>query len=110
MKDYVNFAVEKTTALLAIDSPTGYTRAAEDFVLAEFGALGYPASRTNKGGILIDLGGEDRDDALLLEAHADTLGGTALRGAAVHAFDYCAFIGLFAVTAAIDGDLGGYAV
>lgn len=75
MKDYVNFAVEKTTALLAIDSPTGYTRAAEDFVLAEFGALGYPASRTNKGGILIDLGGEDKDDALLLEAHADTLGG-----------------------------------
>ena len=75
MKDYVNFAIEKTTALLAIDSPTGYTGAAEDLVLAEFGALGYPASRTNKGGILIDLGGEDKDDALLLEAHADTLGG-----------------------------------
>ena len=75
MEHYVNFAVEKTMELLAIDSPTGYTRAAEDFVLREFSALGYSAQRTVKGGILIDLGGKNTDDALLLEAHADTLGG-----------------------------------
>lgn len=75
MENYVNFAVEKTVALLGIDSPTGYTREAEDFVLNEFAALGYEAKRTVKGGILIDLGGKDDDDALLLEAHADTLGG-----------------------------------
>ena len=75
MEHYVNFAVEKTMELLAIDSPTGYTRAAEDFVLREFSALGYSAQRTVKGGILIDLGGKNNDDALLLEAHADTLGG-----------------------------------
>ena len=75
MENYVNYAVEKTTALLAIDSPTGYTRAAEEFVQKEFEALGFSAVRTNKGGILIDLGGKNADDALLLEAHADTLGG-----------------------------------
>ena len=75
MEHYVNFAVEKTMELLAIDSPTGYTRAAEDFVLRESSALGYSAQRTVKGGILIDLGGKNADDALLLEAHADTLGG-----------------------------------
>ena len=75
MENYVNFAVEKTVALLAIDSPTGYTRAAEEFVKQEFEALGFSATRTNKGGILIDLGGGDESDALLLEAHADTLGG-----------------------------------
>lgn len=75
MEHYVNCAVDKTIELLAIDSPTGYTRAAEDFVLGEFSALGFSAVRTNKGGILIDLGGEDKTDALLLEAHADTLGG-----------------------------------
>ena len=75
MENYVNFAVEKTVALLAIDSPTGSTRAAEEFVKQEFEALGFSATRTNKGGILIDLGGEDESDALLLEAHADTLGG-----------------------------------
>ncbi len=75
MEHYVNYTVDKTIELLAIDSPTGYTRAAEDFVLGEFSALGFSAVRTNKGGILIDLGGEDKTDALLLEAHADTLGG-----------------------------------
>lgn len=75
MKNYVNFAVEKAVELLAIDSPTGYTRAAEEFVLKEFSALGFSAKRTVKGGILVDLGGKDDTDALLLEAHADTLGG-----------------------------------
>lgn len=75
MENYVNFALEKTVALLAIDSPTGYTKDAEEFVLREFAALGFSAERTVKGGILIDLGGKDADDALLLEAHADTLGG-----------------------------------
>ena len=75
MTEYVNFAVEKTVELLSIDSPTGYTKAAEDYVLREFAALGFEAKRTNKGGILVDLGGKDENDALLLEAHADTLGG-----------------------------------
>ncbi len=75
MESYVNFAVEKTMELLAIDSPTGYTAEAEAYVLREFSALGFDAKRTTKGGILIDLGGIDAEDALLLEAHADTLGG-----------------------------------
>ena len=75
MENYVDFAVQKAVELLAIDSPTGYTAEAEEFVLREFRALGFAAERTAKGGILIDLGGESADDALLLEAHADTLGG-----------------------------------
>ncbi len=75
MEDYVNFAVEKTVELLAIDSPTGYTDAAEEFVRGEFEKLGFSAKRTVKGGVLIDLGGADAEDALLLEAHTDTLGG-----------------------------------
>ena len=75
MESYVNFAVEKTLELLAIDSPTGYTAEAEAYVLKEFSALGFDAKRTTKGGILIDLGGTDAEDALLLEAHTDTLGG-----------------------------------
>jgi len=75
MESYVNYAVEKTMELLAIDSPTGYTAEAEEYVLKEFSALGFDAKRTTKGGILIDLGGSDTEDALLLEAHTDTLGG-----------------------------------
>lgn len=74
MTKYMEYAVEKAAALLAIDSPTGYTKDAEEFVLREFGALGFPVSHTAKGGILVDLGGREENDALLLEAHADTLG------------------------------------
>lgn len=39
-----------------------------------FSGLGYQAHLTGKGGVLIDLGGENDEDALLLEAHTDTLG------------------------------------
>ena len=73
-REYANYATEQAVALLAIDSPSGYTKAAAEWVRAEFEALGFAARITTKGGVLIDLGGEDAQDALLLEAHADTLG------------------------------------
>ena len=72
---YMEYAVEYACALLAIDSPTGYTKEAADYVLDAFEKLGIPARRTVKGGILADLGGQDDRDALFLEAHIDTLGG-----------------------------------
>lgn len=73
-KKYTDFAVEKTLELLAIPSPTGYTKEAADYVQKAFSELGYKAVITQKGGVLIDLGGEDEKDALMLEAHGDTLG------------------------------------
>lgn len=73
-KSYANYAVEKAVALLAIDSPSGFTEKAAAWVQEAFQALGFSAKRTVKGGVLADLGGEDADDALLLEAHTDTLG------------------------------------
>ena len=69
------FAVEQAVKLLGIDSPTGYTKKAQEFVFEAFKDLGYEVKKTNKGGVIIDLGGEDEQDALLLEAHMDTLGG-----------------------------------
>ena len=70
-----DFAVKKACEILAIDSPTGYTAAAAEWVKNEFAALGFESKITAKGGVLIDLGGNAENDALLLEAHADTLGG-----------------------------------
>lgn len=75
MERYTTYAVEKAVELLGIDSPTGFTKAASEWVKKEFESLGFAASITNKGGVLIDLGGTDEQDALLLEAHTDTLGG-----------------------------------
>lgn len=72
---YALYSVEQTQRLLAIDSPSGFTAAAADWVLHAFSALGYAAHLTCKGGVLVDLGGENTQDALMLEAHTDTLGG-----------------------------------
>ena len=72
---YANYAWEQTAALLAIDSPTGFTEKAAVWVRQQFDALGFDATITTKGGVLVDLGGEDAENGLLLAAHADTLGG-----------------------------------
>ena len=74
-KTYADFAWEQTDALLAIDSPSGYTAKAAQWVKEAFEALGFSAFITTKGGVIADLGGENADDGLLLAAHADTLGG-----------------------------------
>lgn len=73
-RKYADFAWEQTAALLAIDSPSGYTAAAAKWVQEAFAQLGFDAQLTVKGGVLVDLGGKDENDALFLEAHADTLG------------------------------------
>lgn len=72
---YAQLALENTVRLLGIDSPSGYTENAAKYVQAQFAQMRYDAKITRKGGVLIDLGGEDAQDALLLEAHTDTLGG-----------------------------------
>lgn len=75
MKSYVDYSVEETKKILAIDSPTGYTGNVADFVMEEYEKLGYCPVKTEKGGVLVDLGGEEAENAILLEAHIDTLGG-----------------------------------
>ncbi len=74
-REYALYAVDQTQKLLAVDSPSGFTAAAAQWVLNAFSSLGYDAHITCKGGVLVDLGGQDAQDALFLEAHADTLGG-----------------------------------
>ena len=74
-KRYAEYAWEQTVNLLAIDSPSGYTDKAAVWVKEAFEKLNFDAKVTTKGGVLVDLGGEDENDGLLLEAHADTLGG-----------------------------------
>ena len=71
---YAEYAWEKTETLLSIDSPSGYTAKAAAWVKEAFEKLGFIAALTAKGGVLVDLGGEDAADGLLLEAHVDTLG------------------------------------
>ena len=74
-KKYVDYILEVTKELLAIDSPTGYTENATKFICKEYEKLGYKPTLTTKGGVLVDLGGKEKENGLMLAAHTDTLGG-----------------------------------
>ncbi|MDD7731586.1 MAG: M42 family metallopeptidase [Ezakiella sp.] len=68
--DYIiNFGIE----LLKTPSPTGDTKKAVKFVKDELEKY-YPCEYTRKGALLCKIEGENKDDALLLSAHVDTLG------------------------------------
>ena len=73
-KEYADFSWEQAAALLGVDSPSGFTAKGAKWVMDAFAALGYAPVLTNKGGVLVDLGGVDAEDGLLLSAHCDTLG------------------------------------
>lgn len=61
--------------LLAIDSPSGYTRQAAEHVMGAYEAMGLHPEMTRKGGVMVCLNPEaPAEDGLLLEAHLDTLG------------------------------------
>ena len=74
MKKYVDYITDITCKLLAIDSPTGYTGNAAEFVMEEYRKLGYEPKMTVKGCVLVDIGGKNKDNGIVLAAHTDTLG------------------------------------
>ena len=71
---YADYAWEQASAVLAIDSPSGFTGKAVAWLKEQFEAMGFASSVTTKGGLMVDLGGEDKGDNLMLAAHGDTLG------------------------------------
>lgn len=70
-KEYVLDFAKK---LLSIDSPTGYTKKAIDFVEEEANRLGYQTKRNNKGNLWIYINGASNEKTIGLCAHCDTLG------------------------------------
>lgn len=68
--------MKRAVELLAIDSPTGYTWMAAEHVTDAFRIMGLDPEITRKGGVLVCLNPDaPEEDAVLLEAHVDTLGG-----------------------------------
>ncbi|MCH5352715.1 MAG: M42 family metallopeptidase [Acutalibacter sp.] len=70
------YTMEQVKRLCAIDSPSGFTERAADYLREELARLGYAPEKTRKGGVTVCLGGgaPERLDGLLLMAHVDTLG------------------------------------
>ena len=75
MKDYTDYILDQTKKLLDIDSPSGYTHEVISYVEDQLTSMGYKPTHTNKGGLMVALGGENKEDGLLLQAHVDTIGG-----------------------------------
>ena len=74
LKPYVDYIVEQAKALLAIDSPSGYGKDVSAYLLTAVDHLGFRGWKPRKGSVMADLGGHAKEDAVLLEAHCDTLG------------------------------------
>ena len=72
MSSYMDFITEQLYALTAVPSPTGFTKKAADYLLAELTSLGYTPKLSNKGNVSVTLGGSG--SPLVLAAHVDTLG------------------------------------
>lgn len=76
MHSDIEYIMDQAKAVLAIDSPSSYTRKAADYVMDEYRRLGFQPVLTVKGGVLVCLNPEaPADNGLLLMAHLDTLGG-----------------------------------
>ena len=71
-KASVDYTVEQLVNLCEIPSPSGFTHAARQYLMDELTRLEYAPTRTRKGSVLCNLGGEG--DGLVLAAHVDTLG------------------------------------
>lgn len=74
IKNYIDYIIEETKKILAIDSPSGFTGEVAAYVMQTYKELGYEPQMTVKGGVLVELGGREKDNAVMLEAHIDTLG------------------------------------
>ncbi|CYU61552.1 M42 family metallopeptidase [Streptococcus suis] len=55
-------------------SPTGFTTDIMNYIKAEVESLGYAASKTAKGGVLVTVPGENDQEHRMVTAHLDTLG------------------------------------
>ena len=76
MQPHIQYILDQAKSLLAIPSPTGYTKEAAAYVAEAYRALGLDPVITTKGGVLVCLNPEAPDEnAILLQAHTDTLGG-----------------------------------
>lgn len=69
----MNTIVNELEKIIAIDSPTGFTKAAANYTAERLKSFGYDPEITNKGCVLCCLGGEG--DPVVFSAHLDTLGG-----------------------------------
>lgn len=89
----LQFFFRKFHELLSIDSTTGYFRQIQDYLVTEAEGLGFRTECPNKGGVIVDLGGEG--DTLVITAHVDDIGLMVRRINPDGTLNVCAVGGLY---------------
>ncbi|MEF9893062.1 M42 family metallopeptidase [Anaerorhabdus sp.] len=74
MKFNKKYTLDIAEKILKIDSPSGFTFHAIDFLKKEAERLGYKTSLTQKGNLIIEVEGKKKEGARGVCAHTDTLG------------------------------------
>ena len=72
MESQLTYICDQLKALTAIPSPTGFTKHATNYLVETLTAMGLSPEVSNKGNVLVCLGGEG--NPLVLASHVDTLG------------------------------------
>ena len=70
--DQMDLIIENIVDLCKIPSPSGFTKKVENYLEEKFNDLGFEVELSNKGSVIVKLGGEG--NPLVLAAHIDTLG------------------------------------
>lgn len=73
-KDYEEYVLLQMKNLISIDSPSGYGKYVTDYLMDELTKAGVSAKKTIKGGVLAVIEGRDNSNAIMFQAHCDTLG------------------------------------
>lgn len=71
-KKYLDYAINQIETLCKIPSPSGFTKQATDYLIAEFQKMNFTPTLSRKNSVLVDIGGNV--DPIVLAAHVDTLG------------------------------------
>lgn len=70
----LDYVCEFLKRIMAIESPTGYTHHAIEFLEKEAVALGFSCSRNVKGNLIVEMEGKSTEKGIGVCAHTDTLG------------------------------------
>lgn len=74
MEKYIEYTTDFAKKLLSIDSPSGYGKNVTKFLTDELNSLDVQNHITKKGGVFAEIPGKSNEDAIMLQAHVDTLG------------------------------------
>ena len=73
-KIYEQYILEALQEILAVDSPTGFSKAINEKLVEMLKKLGYDAEVTNKRAVRVSVKGKSSEKKLAISAHVDTLG------------------------------------